>query len=553
MRLFLDIGHYERSAKRDLRPGTCIATVADNAPEGGHGVLLACAEGVAGRPEAEHAARSVTTALGDMYYSAADDAPVRQTLEEALTAANNAIRASGNHGRAAVVAALVLQGRRWYCAHAGHVRVWRYRDLQIKQLTRDHVLPLSLGRTEVTRACGYGEAVDADHGEGEMKESDIFLLTSPGVHDALPGSELLGILQSDGTAQQMAEALVQRALAVRAAAYAGVCIARIEKLPHASGVSRGSLLPLTELPAVGTVIDKFAVEKLIIKSRRFRLYKATDGESNETVALRFPDPSYPESAQTFLREEAIGRRVESPYLLKPISVRPGRRTALYAVVEYHKTESLAKRIRRKQGLPLEESVRLADQLLAALETLHSQGVVHSDVRPHNLLYDKRKRQIYLFGIMANQREGGRALPSGSLSYRAPELCPGVSANERSEVYAAGVTVYRMLTGEYPYGKLGADTDWKSLQYVSINRHKTGLPNALDNTLARACALEPADRYPNVAQFAAALNAVQLTNPGATPATATDGARTPAGPNRWAWGAAAGLVAALLGYLYAVFR
>jgi serine/threonine protein phosphatase PrpC len=553
MRLFLDIGHYEWSAKRDLRPGTCIATVADNAPEGGHGVLLACAEGVAGRPEAEHAARSVTTALGDMYYSAADDAPVRQTLEEALTAANNAIRASGDRGRAAVVAALVLQGRRWYAAHAGHVRVWRYRDLQIKQLTRDHVLPLSPGRTEVTRACGYGEAVDADHGEGELKESDIFLLTSPGVHDALPGSELLGILQSDGTAQQMAEALVQRALAVRAAAYAGVCIARIEKLPPASGVSRGSLLPLTELPAPGTEIDKFAIEKLIIKSRRFRLYKATDGESHESVALRFPDPSYPESAQTFLREEAIGRRVESPYLLKPISVRPGRRTALYAVVEYHKTESLAKRIRRKQGLPLEETIRLADQLLAALETLHGQGVTHGDVRPHNLLYDRHKRQIYLFGLMANRQEGGRALPSGSLSYHAPELRAGVPANERSEVYAAGVTVYRMLTGEYPYGKLRADTDWKSLEYVSITRHKAGLPNALDNALARACAIEPADRYSNVVQFAAALNAVQLANPGATSTTGTDGARTPAGPNRWAWGAAAGLVAALLGYLYAVFR
>lgn len=553
MRLFLDIGHYEWSAKRELRPGSCLAAVADTAPEGGHGVLLACAEGLAGRPEAEQAARSVTTALGDMYYSAADDAPVRQTLEDALTAANNAIRASGDRGRAAVVAALVLQGRRWYTAHAGHVRVWRYRDLQIKQLTRDHVLPLSPGRSEVTHACGYGDVVEADHDEGELKESDIFLVTSSGVHDALAGSELLGVLQSDGTAQQMAEALVQRALAVQPAAYAGVCLARVEKLPPASSVSRGSLLPLAELPVPGMEIDKFAIEKLIIKSRRFRLYRATDRESDETVALRFPDPSYPESAQTFLREEAIGRRVESPYLLKPIAVRPGRRTALYAVVEYHKTESLAKRIRRKQGLPGEESIRLADQLLAALETLHGQGVIHGDVRPHNLLYDKRKRRIYLFGFMANRNEGGRALPSGSLSYRAPELVAGVPANERSDVYAAGVTVYRMLTGEYPYGKIRTDTDWKALDYVSISRHHAGLASALDNALARACALDPAERYPNVAQFAAALNAVQLTAKGAIPAKGTGATPTPAGQNMWAWGAATGLVAALLSYLYVVFR
>ena len=128
MRLFLDIGHCDRSTKPGARAGTCLAAVADGPAEAGHGVLLACAEGVAGRPDAEQAARTATTALSDAYYSAADVYAPLETLQDGLLAANRAVRATGERGRAAAVAALVLQGRRWYTAHAGHVRVWRYRD-----------------------------------------------------------------------------------------------------------------------------------------------------------------------------------------------------------------------------------------------------------------------------------------------------------------------------------------------------------------------------------------------------------------------------------------
>lgn len=552
MRLFLDIGYCERSAKRGSLPGSCATIVADNLAEAGHGVMLACAEGIANRPDPEPAARCATTTLGDIYYSAPTSGSTRSTLQEGMNAANRAIRAAGERGRAAAVAALVLQGRRWYTAHAGHIRVWRYRDPQIKQLTRDHLLPRAPGQVEVTRACGYGDAVEADYGEGELKEGDLFVLTSPGVHDVLPGAALLGVLQMDGTAQQIAELLVQQAFAIHAPAYAGVCVARVEKLP-AQTDSYGAVLPVIELPKPGAEIDGFVIEKLVLKSRRFRLYRARDRESDETITLRFPDPAYEENTQAFLREESIGRRVDSPYLLKPITLRAGRRTALYAVIEYRKTENLAKRIRRKQGLPTREALRLADQLLGVLETFHRQGVIHGDVRPHNVLYDKTRRQIYLFGI-AGSPGGARKSrsPSGILSYCAPEIFDDSPGTERSDVFSAGVTLYRMLTNEYPYGRIRSDMNWKEPQYTPIQRHREALPVALDDVLARACAPDPKDRYASVAQFAAALSAVQVANPGSAPPPTT--ARSAAGAQaQWAWGLAAGLLAALLGYLYVALR
>lgn len=555
MRLFLDIGYYERSTKRGMSPGCCLAAVAENAREAGQGALLACAEAIADRPDGESAARSATTALGDVYY-AADAASPREALEEGLHAANHAVRATGERGRAAAVAALVLHGRRWYAGHAGHIRAWRCRDMEIKQLTRDHLLPLAPRRTEVTKACGYTDAVEAEYGEGGLKEGDVFLLTSPGVHDVLAGSTLLGTLQSDSTAQQIAETLVQHALAAHTPAYVGVCAARVEKIPtETTQPVRGSSLPLVALPATGTEVDGFTIEKLILKSRRFRLYRAKDGESGGTVVLCFPDPSFEGNAQSFLREESIGQRVDNPHFLKPISLRLGRRTARYSVLEYRKGETLAKRIKRKHYLRPDEALPLAEQLLAALEALHRQGVIHGDVRPHHLLHDKRARQIFLIGMMANPRDESskieRRVPSRSLTYRAPELSTERTATERSDIYAAGVTIYQMFTGEFPYGKLRASADKNAFSYTKMRSHREELPAALDDILARACAIDPADRYATVTQFAAALASVQIGEPATAPASSPSSS---ANAHAYAgWWLAAGLLAALLGYLYFALR
>lgn len=557
MRLFLDIGHYEQAGKRGVPNGSCIVAITDTGTDASHGVLLACAEGVAGRPEGQQAARSATTALGDTYYSATEGISAQEMLQEGVDAANHAVRATGERGRAATVAGLVLMGRRWYTAHAGHIRVWRYRDLQIKQLTRDHLVPRAPRQAEVTRACGFDQTLDAEHNEGEMHEGDIYVLTSAGVHDALSGAALLGVLQTDSTAQQMAELLVQQAMNLQSPAYAGACVARVEKLPRETTVSRGSLSLLPQLPESGTTIDGFAIEKLILKSRRFRLYKALDQESKTEVILRFPDPSYESNAQLFLREESISRRIDSPHILKPIQLRAGRRTVLYSAIEYRNTESIAKRIRRKQGLSLRETLKLADQLLATLETLHRQGVIHGDIRPHNLLHDRDKRQLYVFGLLASARQAAQDvdIPSGSLSYRAPELFNGSPATEKTDMYSAGVTIYRMLTGEYPYGKIGEDVKWNQLIYTSIAQYQEKVPSRLDDILARACAIDPADRYPGIAQFAAALSAVQIADP--TPSSGPTVAKSQASSSdtssKWAWGSAAALLAALLAYLYVTFR
>ena len=330
------------------------------------------------------------------------------------------------------------------------------------------------------------------------------------------------------------------------------------KISHASRKRCiGSSLPIAALPKPGEILDGFEVEKLTLRSRRFRLYRAVDRESEETVTLRFPDPLFPNGAQAFLREERITRRIESPFILRPIALRQGRRTALYSALEHRRTEILASRIRRKHGLPLAETLHLGEQLLAALETLHEHGVIHRDVHPHSLFFDKYTRQLWMLGLGIEHGNNAAAdtseTPRASiLSYWAPELFGGADTTERSDIYAAGVTIYRMMSAAYPYGKIRSPGDWQAARsYKPLRDRDATLPGELDVVLERACAVDPQQRYATAAQFTAALTAVRAKwVPERTSDTAVDATVRAAG---WPWWLAGTLAAGLAAYLYLTLR
>ncbi|MBI3897926.1 MAG: protein kinase [Gammaproteobacteria bacterium] len=561
MPLFLDIGHCEQAARRTASMGSCMVLVPEGR-DGGHGVMLACAEGVPGRPEPQQAAKTAITALGDTYY-AATSGSLQDALTNSVNAAHQALLTAGERGRAVTAAVLVLHGQRWLLANCGNVRAWLYRDLQLKQLSRDHLLPRPTQRAEITKALGLATTLEADYQTGQLAQGDILLITSPDLHEALSGSVIVGVLQSDSTAQQMSEALVQRAISGRAQGYVGVCVARIERLPPESandGREDIRSFPVIDPPALDANVDGFTIQEIVHKSRRFRLYKAQDRESGRIVVLRFPNPSYHDdtrSVQTFLREEWIGKRIDSPFVVKTLGLRPGRRTALYSVMEYHEGENLAKRVRRKRGLPPLEALRLGEQLVSALEALHRQGVVHRDVRANNLLYDKNNRELRLLGLGSSRidalQENSVEISTSAMSYCAPELFRDAPATEASDIYAAGVTIYRMISAEYPYGKIRAREEVGRQGYTPLSHYKAGLPNMLDEVLQRACANDPMDRYPNMSQFAAALIAARNALESIAKNKATEPERSNLPINWQLWTASISLLLLLLAYLYFVLR
>lgn len=559
MTLFVDTGFAVLAARGETREGSCVAVVSDTS----HGeALIACADGLLDRPDPQGAQEAALAALRDSYLTAAGFT-LEQTLRESLNAANQAVRGGGERNRAAAVSALALRDCHWIAGHAGHTRIWLYRDHQLKQITRDHITPLPAKRMLIDRACGLDAEFDPEITSGTLVERDIFVVASPAVHRVLDGTAMRGALESDSSLTQIAERLAHGAISAGSKGPVAIVVARVDRLvPRVAADNDGDLadLPVIEPPKKGEVLDGFLIQELVHKSARYRLYKARDEESGETVALKFPDRRFlgdDNFPQLFLREEWIGKRVKSPHLVSTLPLAAGRRTALYSVTAYHQGENLARRIRRKAGLPMSQALMLTTQLLDVLGTLHAQGIVHRDVRPNNMLFDKTNNRLLLQGLGTTQIEGWTAHPlahkSSALAYLAPELAAGGLATRRSDIYATGVTLYRMLTGKYPYGKNPSPQKITPEDFVSPAFYKNDIPEEFGKLLRRACAFDQRDRFASVEEFRDALErasraAEQLTTP--SPPT-TPHAPTAQTPLHWL--VIGGLLAGLAVYVINTLR
>ncbi len=564
MPLFLDAGFCARHDQRKAEHESCLVIVPDPRQGAAHGALLAVADAVPGRPQSAEAVRDALHTLGESYYAAPEHWTLRHALHESVLAAHHSVRGGGERGRAVSLSALVLCGRRYALAHAGDTRVWLWRDTQWRLLTRDHVTPRTRRAPEVHNACGQGERPVIELAGGELADGDVFVLTTRGVHNHLDSPAIVSALLADVSARAAAERLVEQALAAASSGRGrnlSVCVARIEQLPPCTDSDAREetvSLPILPPPVPGSVIDGFHIESLVHTSRMHRLYRALDTESGQTVMLKFPNPKYrrdPAFPERFLREEWVSRRVTHAHLVSALPLRRGRRSALYSVLAYHPGENLHQRLHRKGRLTVKETLLIGRQLLEALAALHRHGVIHRDIRPKNMIFDKKARCLRLLGLGASydtdrlDKDDALDVPSGALAYTAPELLDGGTPDARSDVYSAGITLYRLLTGKYPYGKTRLPRRTGN-EFVSPSRYQDDVPSFLEEALARACAIDPAERFASAEAFAAALEENIVKRPAARSHAAKDTAEQRPGT---VWMLTGALLASLLFYLMTLLK
>ncbi len=182
----------------------------------------------------------------------------------------------------------------------------------------------------------------------------------------------------------------------------------------------------------------------------------------------------------------------------------------YLVMEYVRGETLKQRLQRDGRLAPEEAASIACDLLAALQAAHERHIVHRDVTSQNvLLSDDGRVKVADFGIA---RIGASALTRsgmmmGTSHYLSPEQARGLPADERSDIYGAGVVLFEMLTGRVPFT---ADSDVAvALKHVNEAPPRPrdldpAIPEAVEQVVLRALAKDPDQRLQTAAAFAAAL-------------------------------------------------
>jgi serine/threonine protein kinase/tetratricopeptide (TPR) repeat protein len=261
------------------------------------------------------------------------------------------------------------------------------------------------------------------------------------------------------------------------------------------------------------------------------VYLARDLRHDRDVALKVlrPDIGSEVGAERFLREIKLAARLAHPHIL-PLYDSGEAGGLLFYVMPNMEGNSLRERLDRERQLPLPDALVIARQVASALDYAHRHGVVHRDVKPENILLHEGAAMVADFGIgKALSTQGGSitqtGIAVGTPAYMSPEQASGESdVDGRSDLYSLGCVLYEMLAGEQPFTGPTAQAVITKRFVAPIPRvsHTRDVPDGVDQTVTRALARTPVDRFPSAAEFITALDLIRgegvTTPPGGRPST-----------------------------------
>ena len=256
-----------------------------------------------------------------------------------------------------------------------------------------------------------------------------------------------------------------------------------------------------------TVNDKYDILESLGQGGMNDAYKARDRASGQLVVLKIPFTSLigdPATYSRYQRELEIGKRLHHPNIQELLDEgRLDGGVAPYLVLEYVDGTLLREYLREHAPLPVDEAVNITVQLADALQYCHQHGVVHRDLKPENILIELDGTvKLVDFGIALLQgarRLTFRRLTSGfgTPDYMAPEQVQGDRGDARTDVYAVGVMLYEMLTGDVPYrgdSPLAVMSQRVTTDAPLLSSKRSDLLPQLEAVVWRALRREPAERY-----------------------------------------------------------
>jgi len=275
---------------------------------------------------------------------------------------------------------------------------------------------------------------------------------------------------------------------------------------HRSGVGLpGDAMDVSPRVDIGTDFLGYRIEEVIGRGGMGVVYRAYDLRLKRPVALKLVAPSLATDErfrERFARESELVMSLEHPNVV-PIYDAGDVDGRLYLAMRLVDGTDLGSLLRAEEALETDRALDICGQVASALDAAHAQGLVHRDVKPSNVLLDGSEH-VYLadFGLTRRLEdqdvEPGSERSIGTPAYLAPEQLEGEHVDGRADQYSLGCLLYECLTGElvFPRGSRLAMA-WAHLEEEPPrpSRHRPGLPEAIDEVIARAMAKEPEQRYP----------------------------------------------------------
>jgi len=232
------------------------------------------------------------------------------------------------------------------------------------------------------------------------------------------------------------------------------------------------------------------------------VYLAEDEELGRRVAIKILNDKYAPDEQfveRFRREAKNAAGLSHPNIVS-IYDRGEAEGTYYIAMEYLDGRSLKELVVARGPLPIPDAIAATRQVLAALRFAHRKGVVHRDIKPHNVMADADGRlKVTDFGIaragVSQMTEAGSII--GTAQYLSPEQARGAPVDQRSDLYSMGIVLYEMLTGQVPFtGESPVEIAMKHLSDTPRppSLLRPDIPPDLDMVVLRALAKSPDDRF-----------------------------------------------------------
>jgi serine/threonine protein kinase len=291
--------------------------------------------------------------------------------------------------------------------------------------------------------------------------------------------------------------------------------------PERDGAGERELRSLS----VGTVLaGRYRIERFVSRGGMGEVYLVHDAALTRWLALKAVVATAcdsPRAVGKLIREAALARRVAHPNVGRVFDIdvdeQPGHCPIHFFTMEYVEAETL--RARLESG-PLEErqALSVTRQCLLALCAIHAAGVLHLDLKPENLLYREDQGEVHItlidFGLSRRLGSGSASTrPSstsfeGSAGYGAPEQCDGRTLGVETDIYALGVLVFEMLTGQLPFVS-GDERAGPRELITQPTRVDARLSSGWDPLTSRCLRAHRQDRYPSAAATLKELERLKL--------------------------------------------
>jgi len=505
------------------------------------GAAAVLADGVGGQGHGDIASRLAVEAALKSFQDGQDGLQPKQALWRMFTTANMAVydesMAQRDQGRMATTLTISLfRNNEVTIGHVGDCRVYHIQRGVAQQVTTDHsyaAMQLRLGlispheaatsdmRCVLTRSLGKDPTIQVDYYTVSVNRGDYLLQCSDGMHNCVAPEEF-GEIVTHAAPEDACRELVALAEKRGTDDNLSVQIVRIDRVEdvmfyRGQPIYQERELPMSTEVEVGQVLDnRFRITDLVSRSGMASIFKAQDLQSGEVVAIKIPfmqfesDPAF---FSRFQREEAIGKTLRHPFILRILAVEEKSRP--YIVMEFLQGQTLRQVLRSVERMPVADALKIAGRICDALEYLHGQNVVHRDLKPENvMLCDDGSIRLMDFGIAkaAGLRRltfSGFSASLGTPDYMAPEQVKGKRGDARTDIYSLGIMLYEMVTGALPFegtnpyaimhARLAGDP-------VAPRKWNPELSPQLEEIILHALERQPYDRYPSAAAMKVELDA-----------------------------------------------